>query len=174
MAAAASFFFLIFIFSYLFGCTSSQLQYTDLPWRMQVLFFFQLQHAEFLFIACRNFIYCMQKFQLCHVGSSSQPGIERRSPALGVRSLSHWTTRGVPAAVCDQGFLTKVSATECVLDSVPVGAASENSLLSSVFTCPECQSYRTSLKVRHVSSAATQSPTLRSGESNPLQLPSCN
>ena len=31
-----------------------------------------------------------------HVGSNSQTGIHPRPPALGVWSLSHWTTREVP------------------------------------------------------------------------------
>ena len=31
-----------------------------------------------------------------HMGSNSQTGIHPRPPALGVRSLSHWTIREVP------------------------------------------------------------------------------
>ena len=87
MAAAASFFFLIFLFSSLFGCTSSQLQYTDLPWSMQVLFFscsmqnFYLLHAEIFVISCRIQFPTRDRTQVPCIGSEeSQPLDQAVSP----------------------------------------------------------------------------------------------
>ena len=52
-----------------------------------------LQHMDFLVVACGLLV------AACMRDLVPQPGMEPRPPALGVRSLTHWTTREVPRNV---------------------------------------------------------------------------
>ncbi|KAM9093683.1 glutathione-specific gamma-glutamylcyclotransferase 1 isoform 1-T1 [Megaptera novaeangliae] len=57
-----------------------------------------LRHVDFLVVACGLLV------AACMRDLVPQPGIETRPPALGVRSLTHWTTREVPMyfkALCE-------------------------------------------------------------------------
>ena len=64
-----------------FGCTGSYLRHAgSLLW-----------HVGFLVTACELLV------AACMWDLVPRPGIEPGPPALGVQSLSHWTTREVPA-----------------------------------------------------------------------------
>ena len=52
-------------------------------------FFLILKSFIYFNLAALGLSYCMRDLAPC-------PGIEPRPPALGVQSLSHWTTREVP------------------------------------------------------------------------------
>ena len=54
---------------------------------------FQFQHVDFLVAACKLLVAaCMRDLVF-------RSGIEPGPPALGAQSLTHWTTREVPACV---------------------------------------------------------------------------
>ena len=64
--------------------------------KIYIYLFIYLATLGILVVACGIFgVACWMNSYLQHVGSSSQPGIELRSPALGVWILSHWTSREV-------------------------------------------------------------------------------
>ena len=58
---------------------------------------FALNLGFFFFVVVVNIIYLAAPELSCGIWDLvACPGTEPRSPALGVQSLSHWTTREVP------------------------------------------------------------------------------
>ena len=74
--------FFVYLFIYLFILAAPGL--SSSMWDLQ------LRHADFLVVACELLV-------AAHMWDLVPgPGIEPRPPALGARSLTHWTMREVP------------------------------------------------------------------------------
>ena len=74
-----------------------------------------MQHADILVVACELLA------ATCMWDLVPQPGIEPRPPALGARSLTHWTTREVSVCllflkiICREFFLKRM--VDCEVDN---------------------------------------------------------
>ena len=86
-----------------------------------------MQHADFLVVACM-------------LDLVPQPGIKPGAPALGARSLTHWTTREVPQSLkyLFSGALQKKFANPALYEEVKEGnALAKHLLIFKPFFYPE-------------------------------------